>query len=74
MAVSHSGVVVRRYWFLLLTLLAFVLALGTGGVLWHSVETSSISEIQTRVDTMKPVFTGIRLILIAVVAIAWPSL
>ncbi|HYQ73356.1 MAG TPA: hypothetical protein VET88_15715 [Gammaproteobacteria bacterium] len=71
---SHSGVVVRRYWFLLLTLLAFVLALGAGGILWYSVETSSISEIQARVDTMKPVFTGIRLFLIAVVAIAWPFL
>jgi len=65
---------VRRYWFLLLTLLAFVLALGTGGILWHSVETSSISEIQTRVDAMKPVLTGLRLFVIAVVAIAWPFL
>jgi hypothetical protein len=74
MAVFRSGIVVRRYWFLLLTLLAFVLALGTGGILWHSVETSSISEIQTRVDAMRPVFTGIRLFLIAVVAIAWPCL
>ena len=71
MAVSHSGVVVRRRWFLLLTLLAFVLALGTGGILWHSVETSSISEIQARVDTMKTVFTGIRLFLIAMLAITW---
>ena len=74
MAVFHSGIVVRRYWFLLLTLLAFVLALGTGGILWHSVETSSISEIQTRVGAMRPVFTGIRLFLIAVVAMAWPFL
>ena len=74
MAVSHSGVVLRRRWFLLLTLLAFVLALGVGEILWHSGETSSISEIQTRVDTMKPVFTGIRLFLIAVVAITWPFL
>ena len=74
MAVFRSGIVVRRCWFLLLTLLAFVLALGTGGILWHSVETSSISEIQTRVDAMKPVFTGIRLFLIAVVAMAWPFL
>jgi len=74
MAVFRSGIVVRRYWFLLLTLLAFVLALGAGGILWHSVETSSISEIQTRVDAMRPIFTGSRLFLIAVVAMAWPFL
>ena len=72
MAVFHSGLVMRRRWFLLLTLLAFVLALVVGGGLWHSVETSSVSEIQTRVDAMKPVFTGFRLFLIALVAVAWP--
>ena len=62
----------RRRWFLLLTLLAFALALFAGGVLWHSVETSSISEIQAGVDAMKPAFTGFRLFLIALVAVAWP--
>ena len=72
MAVFHSGFVVRRRWFLLLTLLAFVLALVAGGILWHSVETSSVVAIQTRVDAMKPVFTGLRLFLIALVAVAWP--
>ena len=64
----------RRRWFLLLTLLAFALALFAGGVLWHSVETSSISEIQTRVDAMKPVITGLRLFVILLVAMAWPFL
>ena len=62
----------RRRWFLLLTLLAFALALVAGGILWHSVETSSVVEMQTRVDAMKPIFTGFRLFLIAVVAMAWP--
>ena len=62
----------RRRWFLLLTLLAFVLALVVGGGLWHSIGTSSVVAIQTRVDAMKPVFTGFRLFLIALVAAAWP--
>jgi hypothetical protein len=62
----------RRRWFFLLTLLAFALALVTGGILWHSVETSSVSEMQTRVDSVKPLFTGIRLLLIGLVAVAWP--
>ncbi len=64
--------IVRRRWFFLLSLLAFVLALGTGGILWYSVQTSSVSEMQAQVDSLKPVFTGIRLFLIALVAIAWP--
>ena len=72
MAVFHSGLVMRQRWFLLLTLLAFVLAMVVGGGLWHSVETSSVSEIQTRVDALKPTFTGFRLFLIAMVAMAWP--
>ena len=72
MAVFHNGRVMRRRWFLLLTLLALALALGTGGILWHSVETSSVSEMQAQVDSLKPVFTGFRLLLIALVAIAWP--
>ena len=74
MAVFHSVLVVRRRWFLLLTLLAFALALVAGGILWHSAEMFSINDIQTRVDAMKPFFTGIRLFLIAVVTMAWPFL
>ena len=72
MAVFHSRPVLRRRWFFLLTLLAFALALVTGGILWHSVGTSSVIDIQTRIDSMKPLFTGIRLFLIVLVAVAWP--
>ena len=74
MAVFHSGSVMPRRWFRFLTLLAFVLALIVGGGLWHSIGTSSVVAIQTRVDAMKPVFTGFRLFLIALVAMAWPFL
>ncbi len=71
MAVFHSGLA-RRRWFFLLALLAFSLTLVAGSILWHSVETSSVNEIQIRVDAVKPIFTGIRLSLIALVAVAWP--
>ena len=74
MVVFRSGFALRRRWFLLLILLAVALALGTGGILWHLVETSSVGEIQSRIDAMKPVFTGLRLFLIALVAMAWPLL
>ena len=72
MAVSNNGLALRRRWFVLLTLLAFGLALGAGGILWHSVETTSVVAVQTRIDALKPIMTGIRLSLIALVAIAWP--
>ncbi len=71
MAVFHSGLAHWR-WFFLLTLLAFSLTLIAGGILWHSFETSPVNEIKARVDALKPIFTGIRLSLIALVAIAWP--
>jgi len=72
MAAFHNRVTLHRRWSFLLTLLAFVLALITGGILWHSVATSSVVAIQTRVDALKPVFTGIRLFVLAMVAMVWP--
>ena len=73
MAVFHNSAN-RRRGFFLLTLLASGLALGVGGVLWYSVETSSVVAVQTRIQGLKPILTGIRLSLIALVAIAWPWL
>ena len=72
MAVFHNGPVLRRRWFLLLTLLAFGLALIAGGILWYSVEALSVVAMQARIDALKPIFTGFRLFLIAVAAMAWP--
>ncbi len=72
MAVFNNGRALRRRGFFLLTLLAFTLALVAGGILWYSVETSSVNEVQTRVDAMKPIFTGIRLFLIILIAVLWP--
>ncbi|MCG7890183.1 MAG: hypothetical protein JAZ17_17800 [Candidatus Thiodiazotropha endolucinida] len=64
----------RRRWFVLLTLLAFALALGVGSILWYSVETTSVGAVQIQVAALKPVLTGIRLLLIALVAMSWPFL
>jgi len=72
MAVSNNGIVMRRRWFFLLTLLAFGLALGAGGILWHSVQTTSVVAVQTRIDALKPLLTGIRISLIALLAMGWP--
>lgn len=70
----RSGFAVRRRWFVLLTLLTVALALAVGSILWHSVETTSVGVVQAQVDALKPVFTGIRLLLIALVAMSWPFL
>ena len=68
----RSGLVVRRRWFVGMTLLAVILALLVGSVLWQSVETSSVATLQTRIDALKPVMTGFRIGLIALVAMLWP--
>ena len=70
----RNGSIMRRRGFFLLTLMALALALASGDLLWHAIEMSSVSVVQTRVETLKPVFTGIRLVLISVVALAWPFL
>ena len=74
MVVFRSGFALRRRWFLLLTMLAVALAMSTGGILWHLVETSSVGEIQSRIDALKPVFVGFRLFLITLVSMTWPLL
>jgi hypothetical protein len=74
MAVFRNGLARRRRWLVLLTLLAFGLALGIGAFLWHAVQTSSLVAIQTRVELMQPIFTTVRLLLIGLVALAWPAM
>ena len=73
MAVFRNRFAMRRRWFVLLTLLAFGLALGIGAFLWQSVQTSSVVAIQSRIDVLKPVLTAIRFLLIGLVALSWPA-
>jgi len=73
MVASRNRFAMRRRWFVMLTLLAFGLALGIGAFLWQSVQTSSVAAIQTRIDVMKPAFTTIRFLLIGLVALSWPA-
>ena len=74
MAVFSSIQPMRRRWFLLLSLLAFGLALGFGGLLWQSVQTESVIVVQDRINTVKPIFTIIRWLLIGLVAATWPAI
>ena len=72
MAAFRNGLAMRRRWFVLLTLLAFALALGIGALLWYSVQTASVVAVQTRIEAMKPVSTTIRLLVIGLVTLSWP--
>ena len=74
MAASRNRFARRRRWFVLLTLLAFGLALGIGAFLWNSAQASSIAALQTRIEVIKPAFTTIRLLLIGLVALSWPAI
>ena len=73
MVVFRNGSAMRRRWFVLLTLLAFGLALGIGALLWHAVQTASIVAVQSRIEVIQPVFTAIRLLVIGLVALSWPA-
>lgn len=72
MDVFSKGIALRRRWFFFMTLLAIVLTMAMGGMLFYSVETSSLTAVQTRIAVIKPFLTGIRLFLITLVAILWP--
>jgi len=74
MVAFHNRSAMRRRWFLMLTLLAFGLALCIGAFLWQSMQTSSVVAIQTRIDVLKPMLTTIRFLLIGLVALLWPAL
>lgn len=73
MAAFRNGFPMRRRWFVLLTLLAFGLAFGIGAFLWNAVQATSVVTIQTRIEMMKPIFSAIRLLVIASVAMSWPD-
>ena len=57
-----------------LSVLAVVLAAGVGVLLWQAVELSSMAQVAARVDGLRPLATGIRLVVIGLVAVLWPWL
>ena len=65
---------VNRRGFLALSMLAIVLAAGASVLLWQVVELSSVVQVVARVDDLKTFATGIRLVLIGLVAALWPWL
>ncbi len=63
--------------FLWLTLTAFLLALGTGALLWQTMQTmqtDSLPAIREQLDNWKPLLTACRILVIATVALLLPTI
>ena len=74
MAGSSRGLSFRRSWFLGLSLLALVLVLAVGALLWQAVELMSLAAVSERIEGLKPVAGAVRLLLIGLLALSWPRL
>ena len=63
-----------RKGFLLLSLLASLMALAVGLVLWDKVHTQSIQSLQARINDWRPILIGFRWLLISGLALGWRPL
>ena len=74
MAVSNKAAAMHRRGLLGLSVLAVILTMGVGILLWQAVELSDLSQVSARIDQVKPLASGIRLVFIVLVAGLWPRL
>lgn len=72
MAVCSSRTRSRRRWFLTLSLVAAGIAVTVGVLLWQVVEFSSLSTVTARVNQLRSISDGLRLLLIGALAMVWP--
>jgi len=72
MGVCSSSTAVRRRWFLTLSLGTGLAVVVAGMLLWQAVELSSLAAASERVDRARPVLSGVRLVLIGLLAVLWP--
>jgi hypothetical protein len=70
----HNRVMRQRRWFLRLTILTIVLALTIGTSLMYALQISTVAVVQSNIDSYKPFLTGLRFVIIALIAYAWPRL
>ena len=64
----------HRRWFLRLTILAMVLALTISTVLMQALQISTVVTVQAFINSFTPYLAGLRLMVIALIAFAWPKL
>jgi len=63
----------NRRWFLRLTMLTIVLALTISTFLMHAIQISSVVAVQSSIESYKPFVMGLRLVIIGLIAYAWPK-
>ena len=64
----------HRRWFSRLTILAIVLALTVSTVLMHALQISTVVTVQSIINSYTPYLAGLRVMVIALIAYAWPKL
>ena len=64
----------HRRWLLRLTILAIVLALIISTVLMQALQISSVVTVQSIINSYTPYLAGLRVMVIALIAYAWPKL
>ena len=74
MAVSSNAMLKRRSGLVVMSLLAFILVLAVGAYLWQAIEASSLSMVQAQIGQLKPFLTTLRLLLIGLIALFWPTM
>ncbi len=74
MAASSSDIGLRRRGLLSLSLVAVLAAIALGAFLWEAIELSSFNAVSERVDRLQPPLTGLRFVLIGLLAVVWPRL
>ena len=70
----NKPVTVRRRGLVGFSLLAVVLTVGVGALLWQTVGVSSVPRVSEQVQQLKPVAAGIRLGFVVLLAVLWPWL
>lgn len=58
----------------MLSLIAVIGMITVGVVLWQAVGLSSLSSVSDQVDDAKPILSGVRFLLIGLLAISWAKL
>jgi hypothetical protein len=74
MAGFSNGSGGRRRGLLTFSLVAALATIAAGMLLWQASEHDSLASVSARVDRMRPLTSGLRLGLIAVLALFWPRL
>ena len=72
--VVFNKAAMRRRGLIGFSVLAIVLTVGVGLLLWQATELSSVSKVSDQIDRLKPLAGGIRLALIGLLAFLWPRL